>query len=747
MKNLLLLLLAAGVCFTASAQCGGENYTEPQFTLSVQNIQCPLPGEIRVEELSGGTAPYTFTLLPNGTTSSTGTFTNLEPGTYLVQLKDACGTIRTRQASLTSYAFTTTSTLTPLGCEKYQFTLATTAQSAVMYGYTRQNSGDTTWSTSNTLEGKIAAPATLFLVVKDECGKTAVSQQYIPREMGGYIKALNERIMCNGQEIYPEYYGFNAPTVCLYKHPQGTLVDCRQAPAGAYNGGAATNFFNLPFGQDYYVIVQDGCSRDSAFFRDKTSIGGSELNPFAWNCNTFDLHADGNNYDTVCLWNATTNTLVGCKKWNDTAINPNTGKPWPYGGAEFYNLPYGSYYAFIFDPCLDTLVRIDTTVRYPYRSAAETYSLCEVGTSTVAVKFMREAPTPWTTEVYWPTDSLVGRFASSGASWYHSYPTYPHAGNVKIVTEDGCGKRDTTYLSQPTIFPVRRVEAKGGCPGIYGDSGGGDIILSGEKNAYANNWNNWNNGAAAPVTIIEKDGQPVSIPQSFTQENAATGQQQYQFTNLPTGSYVLESSLGCYGYKVYDTITIQPYVYPVQEQNHIVQCGTNTVVFEDSVSGGLGPLNFEILSTSPALPSMLTGPQASPSFLIPAGINLDTIQIRVTDACANAHVKSFPVLHQDPCLTLPVTERPAIPHRREEPIRIYPNPSTQQFTLQFSAKKKTNYRVHITNAVGSAVYTKTFDNIDFASIPLLLRQPPGLYFIQITNLQTNLLQVFKQVVL
>ncbi|RYZ46883.1 MAG: hypothetical protein EOO14_24135, partial [Chitinophagaceae bacterium] len=85
MKNhLLLLLMAAMACGTLNAQCGSANYVDPQFTINVQNPECPVVGEITVASSSGGTAPYTYTLLPTNISNATGTFSNLAPGTYFV---------------------------------------------------------------------------------------------------------------------------------------------------------------------------------------------------------------------------------------------------------------------------------------------------------------------------------------------------------------------------------------------------------------------------------------------------------------------------------------------------------------------------------------------------------------------------------------------------------------------------------------------------------------------------------------
>jgi hypothetical protein len=746
MKNLLLLVLLALAYSYANAQCGSPDYTEPEFTIAVQNPACPLVSEIKVITASGGVGPYTYTLMPANITNTTGTFTNIAPGNYIVQMRDACGTIRSRQATITPYNFTTSSTYTSLGCSNFSFTVTCSATGpALQYGYS-VNGAPTTWGDSAIMNLNLDLPANITLYVKDSCDNQAGSSHYISEELGGYIKELQERIECSWQEIYPVYYGFNAPNVCLYRSPQNTLVECKQAPAN-YTGGALTNFFNLPFGQDYYVIVEDGCYRDSAFFKDKTSAGGVELNPYNWKCNTFDLHADGNNSGIVCLYNSANDSLIACKPTNDTAINPKTGLPWPYGGAEFYDLPYGTYYSFIYDPCADTLIRIDTTVTYPRNFTTQLNYHCSVVESGIGSGFGPESPMPHKTTIFYPDGTLAGNYINE---YYLLYPTWPLPGTFTVIQEDGCGHKDTSLIHQPALLPTRTVTYTGGCPGINGSSGGGDILLAGNAYAYAGIRPDGQQTIMplATVRIIEKDNQAVNIPQTYTQWNNTTQQQEYYFTNLSTGVYILESTIGCYGYKLYDTIEVRPYVYPLQEQTHITQCGTNPYVFRDTITGGVAPFTYQMIDTNPVLSSLLNGPQSSNIFSIPPGTNLNTITIQVVDACGNSNTKVYPVNHSPSCVTLPgdsLINHPSQPQNK--PIKIYPNPSGKQFIIAFSQKKRTDYEVEIYNTAGIKLFSRTLKDIDVKDIVINEALRAGVYIINIRDLKNNRQYYHKQVVL
>ncbi len=746
MKNLLLAIFCTFPCAFAYAQCGSPSYLDPQFTISVQNPACPLVGEIRVVGASDGIAPYTFTLMPNNISNSSGVFTNLPAGSYIIQMRDACGTVRSRQGTIVPYNFSTASTMTPLGCRNFQFNIScSTTGPALEYGYSYRGSPTIIWGDSSTIELTLDAPNLVSLYVRDSCGNVASSDQPIYKEMNGYIKELQERLKCNGLDIYPVYYGFEAPTVCLYTYPQRTLVSCSQAPAGGYNGGAATNFLDLPYGQEWYVIVQDACYRDSMWFPDKRSKGGSELNPFNWKCSTFDLHSDGNNSDSICLYNAATNQLVSCKVNDTTSINPHTGLPWPYGGAEWYDLPYGEYYSYIYDPCSAALIKIDTTVRYPRSPNAQMYYHCSVSQSAVGVGFSPESPAPYSVTILYPDGSVAANYSSGG---YLLYPTWPLPGTITVIQEDGCGHKDTSQVFQPSILPTRSVSFKGGCPGINGNSGGGDVLLSGNSYAYGGR----GPGGATPapiatVTIIKKDSTVVNIPQSYTQWNNLTFEQEFYFTNLSTGVYVIESSIGCYGFKVYDTVEVKPYVYPMQNQTNITQCGLNPFVFKDTITGGVGPFSYEIVSTTANMPALLSGPQTSNVFAIPPGTNLSTITLQVVDACGNSDMKVYPVNHAPDCTTLRIDSAYSRVSVQSEGIAVYPNPSQKQFTISFFRKKKTDYQLCIYNVAGIKVYSRMLKDIDTREVLVNENFRPGTYVIQVIDVRSSRQFYQKHVIL
>src|SRR5215204_591999 len=150
MKNLLLLAMLAFAGINSSAQCGSPGY-DPQFTISVQNPACPTESEIKVTTTSGGVGPYSYTLMPGNISNSTGTFTNIAAGTYTVQMKDACGTIRARQATITPYNISCSSSITSLGCNVYRFEISSPFSSTGLdYGYSI-NGAPIIWGDSSSI--------------------------------------------------------------------------------------------------------------------------------------------------------------------------------------------------------------------------------------------------------------------------------------------------------------------------------------------------------------------------------------------------------------------------------------------------------------------------------------------------------------------------------------------------------------------------------------------------------------------
>src|SRR5215218_10337715 len=106
-----LLLLTAGMCLSIFSYTQGcsVNYVEPSFQLIKTDPSCiPNSGSVAVINQKDGVGPFTYKLVELNITNSSGLFTGLPAGSYSIELKDFCGTVRTRQVTIVPYQFTFT---------------------------------------------------------------------------------------------------------------------------------------------------------------------------------------------------------------------------------------------------------------------------------------------------------------------------------------------------------------------------------------------------------------------------------------------------------------------------------------------------------------------------------------------------------------------------------------------------------------------------------------------------------------
>lgn len=733
MKSHFILIILCLVASNSRSQSCGSGYVDPNFSLSISNPDCnPNSGRIEVTNVVDGVAPFTFKIVELNITNTNGLFNNLPSGAYTVELRDACGTVRTRQVTLVSYQFDFSFSIIKVSstCRDGILDISHTGiGNGFTYGYVIPGK-DTLWSSGSPIPVVLAKTATI--IVKDACGNMVVKSWTAPAKMLPYISDLQYRLQCDKVDIFPVYYGFEKPEVCLYE-TDWTKIECKSAP-GNYTGGALTNFFDVPYGKEYYIVVSDACYQDTMKFADMTSRDGSELNPYDWECNTFTMHVDGLE-DTVCLYNAITNQLVSCKGQDTTSINPRTGVPWP-SGAVWTNLPYGSYYAWIYDPCADSTFRIDSTVKSPFYVYTQTLPGCTLNGSQAVVNFQPGSRAPFTIKILYPDGTLAVQHSSTQLNNYVPFPASPTSGNVQVIAIDGCGNSDTSVHQQQPLLLYKTFNIKQKCPGVSGNTGSGDVDIETIMNETS--------VIAMPSIISYNNGDTLILNSYSRQINLKN---YFSFPNLTSGIYVIKYTANkCGVITSYDTIRILDYNYPVQEAPHIVQCGNNSYAFKDTISYGIGPFTFEIIDTKPLMPSLLTGSQTSNIFQIPPGANLDSIKIRVIDFCGNSNIKTFPVQKIANCDPLGVKDERKAARIEDKLATLFPNPSKGGFTISISSKRKTNYRIDISNALGIKVSQRALYAVAQVNLSVENNFSPGIYFVSITDLVNGKTSVFKQIV-
>lgn len=330
----------------------GGNYQDPRFTLNVTDITClnGSDGSITVSNLQYGKAPFTYTIVaPSvagvGTTNTTGTFSNLAPGTYYIRLSDSCGGIQTRNVTVTAFNWSIDSrTVTKFGCDSADVTLTLkdsrgnfntsgTIFNGFQYGVTRA-AGDTLWFNNRSFRFFKGTLRNFTLLAKDVCGnirsigwtETAKPSVAAAATFSNQVCAtFTASITGQANLTNPQYCLFNSANVQLTCNTTGV-------------------FTNLAYGS-YCINVSDNCY-DTTITRCFTvappmAAVAASVTTSALACNSFTATVTGQQNLTnpsYCIYNSS-NVQLAC---NSTGV--------------FTNLAYGSYCIRIVDGCIDTTI-------------------------------------------------------------------------------------------------------------------------------------------------------------------------------------------------------------------------------------------------------------------------------------------------------------------------------------------------------------------------------------------------------
>lgn len=393
------------------------------------------------------------------------------------------------------------------------------------------------------------------------------------------------------------------PNYCIYDSTNA-LVACNSTGA----------FLNLAYGA-YCIKITDGCI-DTTITRcinvspPTPSINGT-ITKSNLGCTTFTATVTGNNLTnpTYSIYDAT-NTLVAT---NSTGIFP--------------GLAYGSYCAEIEDGCRDTTMRVCQTVSLNQSVSVSASKTCTFDFTSMQINFSNSVA-PYTIKIYHPGGSLVYNTNTNNTSTtITTLPALPAGLKYKVVGQDDCGFKDSVLVIPDATHITKSAIPNSKCPSSTWQNGSGDINVNCSSNLYS-----------VTPSIIKKDGAAYNLNYS---SNSGTN---FVFSDVGPGTYVIQYSMqNCSG-KMYDTLTVSPYVYPVQDKSAIYQCDNNSFSVGAVVNGGVGPYQYEIIGSTPALPNINTAPQSSPVFSINNGITYSLIRLRTTDACGNATLNDVSVL-------------------------------------------------------------------------------------------------------
>ncbi len=329
------------------------SYTEPRFNLVKTDLTCinSNNGTIAVTDLSGGRNPFVYTIMspsPSqvGVSNTTGSFSNLVAGEYVIQMKDSCGGIQTRRISILGYDWNIDSySVSAFGCDsasanitvkdnRGNFNTSSSIFNAFTYGYVR-GVNDTVWSNSNSFRFKMGNKRTFTIVVKDGCGNRKTFNWTNSRIPSVASSVSSSAISCNTfTASITGQTNLQNPVYCLF-NSSNVQVTCNST--GVFTG--------LAFGT-YSIRITDNCYdttivRNITVSQPKPSVSSS-VSISNRQCNSFSASVTGQSNLSSPVYRLFDS--------NGNQVSSNTN-------GVFNNLNYGSYCIRVVNgSCYDTTI-------------------------------------------------------------------------------------------------------------------------------------------------------------------------------------------------------------------------------------------------------------------------------------------------------------------------------------------------------------------------------------------------------
>lgn len=536
--------------------------------------------------------------------NSTGVFTNLPYGPYCIKTYDGCVdtiitrcfTVRKAVPALTGYSLTG-STCSSFGIHidgnnliNPKYCLYDDAGNVITCNYT------------GNFDNLVYAN---YCVKAISCGDTTnaicfTGSRPIP-SIGPNAQITNKQ--CSGFDVsLTGPTNLTNPDYCLYDQ-NDLLISCNSTGI----------FTNIPYGS-YCIKVQNTCydtiiTRCFSQAKPVPAVNAT-MQVLSSTCSTVSFSASGTNLTNpyYCLYDLQ-NNQIAC---NSTGI--------------FNDIPFGYYCVTVRDGCVDTTMQVCQTFNPTKGISLTTSKSCNIGKTLVSVQFANSS-TPFIVKIYHPNGSLLKTDTTNSNPYQVELSALSSGTKYKIVGIDNCGNKDSSGIIPDANIVTKAAAVKGKCPGSTWQNGLGDINTTITSNFYG-----------VTPQIIKKNGA------AFTQGYSSVTGNVYTFVDLEPAQYIIEyTQANCNG-KLYDTVTVSPYMFPTQGQSAVYQCDNNGFSLGADVKGGVSPYNFQIIGSIPESPN-ITGPaQSSPVFSINNGTTYSLIRLRSIDACGNATLSDVSVL-------------------------------------------------------------------------------------------------------
>ncbi len=296
----------------------------------------------------------------------------------------------------------------------------------------------------------------------------------------------------------------------------------------------------------------------------------------------------------------------------------------------FTNLPYGSYCIKIKNTCYDTTIDVCfDNFSIPIKLTATASKSCYYGFSKFNMSITGASSA--LIQIYNSGNSLIksGNYMGSNFT-IDSLPGLAAGAAYTIIATDSCENKDTVQLAPVIGFLTHLPTVLAKCPGSLWINGSGNVMTDVTSNM-----------GAISVRIIQKDDTPLSPQLVPTSVSGNT----YYFNDLGPATYILTYKIsdGC-NVVTNDTTIVAPYQYPNLSRASAYQCDKNGFSVGAVASNGVGPFSYSIIGSTPALPSILAGPQTDPVFNIDNNVSYTLIRLRALDACGNATLADASIL-------------------------------------------------------------------------------------------------------
>ena len=326
------------------------SYKDPRFQLIKTDVSCAgNDGTISIPGQQFGRSPFSYTIIspsPSkiGETNSSGSFSGLIAGEYVIQLKDSCGGIQVRRITIENYSWWIEYlSVVRNGCDmadlfirlrdnKGNSNTSGSAFAGFLYGYIEN--GDTTWTSDYNFSIFLGTKRSLTIVVKDNCGNIQSNSWSIADDVKPSLNSVSlSDFVCTSFTASFTGQNLTSPNFCLY-NSSGSLINCNST--GIFN--------NLPYG-DYCLQAHDACY-DTTIIKcfsatRPTPSTAAAINITNKTCSTFTASVTGQSNLTnpdYCLYDVNS-VQIAC---NLTGV--------------FSNIPFGAYCIKIHDQCTDTVI-------------------------------------------------------------------------------------------------------------------------------------------------------------------------------------------------------------------------------------------------------------------------------------------------------------------------------------------------------------------------------------------------------